>query len=175
MLLKVGSRGSEVKQLQEFLKIDADGIFGKGTKASVEKWQSSKGLSVDGIVGPATWKAMGFVVADNNTNKTYTTNTGLVINEYFMKSDQYNRGPIDAEWLFIHHTAGWHNPYKTIDSWARNESRVSTEFVLGGQSVKGNDVKYDGEVVQCFPAGNPSVLSVSSQERALLFLLSVPP
>ena len=154
MLLKVGSRGSEVKQLQEFLKIDADGIFGKGTKASVEKWQSSKGLSVDGIVGPATWKAMGFVVADNNTNKTYTTNTGLVINEYFMKSDQYNRGPIDAEWLFIHHTAGWHNPYKTIDSWARNESRVSTEFVLGGQSVKGNDVKYDGEVVQCFPAGN---------------------
>ena len=154
MLLKVGSRGSEVKQLQEFLKIDADGIFGKGTKASVEKWQSSKGLSVDGIVGPATWKAMGLVVADNNTNKTYTTNTGLVINEYFMKSDQYNRGPIDAEWLFIHHTAGWHNPYKTINSWGRNESRVSTEFVLGGQSVKGNDAKYDGEVVQCFPAGN---------------------
>jgi N-acetyl-anhydromuramyl-L-alanine amidase AmpD len=153
MLLKVGSRGSEVKQLQEFLKIDADGIFGKGTKASVEKWQSSKGLSVDGIVGPATWKAMGFVVADN-ADKTYTTDTGLIISEYFMKSDQYNRGPIDAEWLFIHHTAGWENPYRTIDSWARNESRVSTEFVLGGQSVKGNNDTHDGEVVQCFPAGN---------------------
>ena len=153
MLLKVGSRGSEVKQLQEFLKIDADGIFGKGTKASVEKWQSSKGLSVDGIVGPATWKAMGFVVADN-ADKTYTTGNGLVISEYFMKSNQYNKGPINAEWLFIHHTAGWQNPYRTIDSWARNESRVSTEFVLGGQSVKGNDDTHDGEVVQCFPAGN---------------------
>ena len=34
MLLKIGSRGNEVKELQEFLGIGADGIFGKGTAES---------------------------------------------------------------------------------------------------------------------------------------------
>ena len=31
MILKIGSRGKEVKELQEFLEIGADGIFGSGT------------------------------------------------------------------------------------------------------------------------------------------------
>ena len=52
MFLKVGSRGPEVKQLQEFLNIGADGIFGKGTEAAVKSWQSDNRLTVDGIVGP---------------------------------------------------------------------------------------------------------------------------
>ena len=41
MILKKGSRGKEVKELQEFLEIGADGIFGKGhRRCSVKKWQS---------------------------------------------------------------------------------------------------------------------------------------
>ena len=38
MLLKIGSRGNEVKELQEFLGIGADGIFGKGTAAAVKEF-----------------------------------------------------------------------------------------------------------------------------------------
>ena len=41
MLLKVGSRGNEVKQIQEFLGIGADGIFGKGTEFAVKEFQKS--------------------------------------------------------------------------------------------------------------------------------------
>jgi peptidoglycan hydrolase-like protein with peptidoglycan-binding domain len=59
MLLKLNSRGPEVKLLQEFLNIGNDGIFGKGTEAAVKSWQSDNRLTVDGIVGPITWKAMG--------------------------------------------------------------------------------------------------------------------
>ena len=36
-----------------------DGVFGLVTKNAVEEFQSSSGLSVDGIVGPLTWGALG--------------------------------------------------------------------------------------------------------------------
>ena len=36
-----------------------DGIFGPVTKTAVEQFQGSSGLSVDGVVGPATWAALG--------------------------------------------------------------------------------------------------------------------
>ena len=35
-----------------------DGLYGDGTASMVRKFQSSHGLEVDGIVGPATWKAL---------------------------------------------------------------------------------------------------------------------
>ena len=154
MVLKLGSKGKEVKELQEFLNINADGIFGPGTKSAVQKWQTNNSLVADGIVGPATWDAMGLATTDAS-EKVYTTYNGLVINRHFLPTGEYKQGPINAEWLFLHHTAGWHNPYKTIDQWA-SDSRgtVATEFVLGGPSVKGNDDKYDGEMVQAFPEGN---------------------
>lgn len=62
-LLKYGSRGSEVKKLQEALnnagyQLDTDGIYGNKTQSAVKKYQKANGLSVDGIVGDATWGAL---------------------------------------------------------------------------------------------------------------------
>lgn len=54
MLLKLGSVGPEVLSLQEKLGIDADGIFGPQTLASVLSFQHAHGLLSDGIVGPQT-------------------------------------------------------------------------------------------------------------------------
>ncbi len=36
-----------------------DGIFGRVTKSAVEQFQRDRHLAVDGIVGPATWAALG--------------------------------------------------------------------------------------------------------------------
>jgi len=153
MLLKVGSRGKEVKELQEFLNIGADGIFGKGTESSVKKWQSENGLVADGIVGPATWDAMGLATTDSS-EQIYTTENGLVVEKYFLPRGEYKNGPTNKEYVFLHHTAGWHNPFRTIDHWGRDDrGAVATEFVLGGPSIKGNDNKYDGKMVQAFPEG----------------------
>ena len=154
MILKIGSRGKEVKTLQEFFNITADGIFGKGTDLTVKKWQMDNGLVSDGIVGPKTWDAMGLATTDNS-EQSYTTDNGLMINQHFLPKGEYKEGPIKPEWLYLHHTAGWNNPYKCIDSWGRDSrGAVATEFVLGGQSVKGNDDTYDGVMVQAFPEGN---------------------
>jgi hypothetical protein len=153
MLLKKGTRGNEVKELQEFLGIGADGIFGPGTEAAVKKWQATNGLTVDGIVGPATWDAMGLATTDDS-EKTYVTENGLVINRHYLPLGEYKTGPTKKEYVFLHHTAGWNNPYRTIDHWGRdNRGAVATEFVLGGPSIKGNDDKYDGVMVQAFPEG----------------------
>jgi putative chitinase len=58
MLLKVGSKGNEVKQLQEKLGLTADGSFGPGTDRAVKAWQTANGLKADGLVGPGTWSRM---------------------------------------------------------------------------------------------------------------------
>jgi len=58
MILKVGSKGEDVKKLQSFLGLGADGSFGPGTEKAVKAWQSANGLTADGLVGDGTWAKM---------------------------------------------------------------------------------------------------------------------
>ena len=58
MLLKNGSKGEDVKQLQTLLGLSADGSFGPMTETKVKEWQSKNGLAADGIVGDGTWGKM---------------------------------------------------------------------------------------------------------------------
>jgi putative chitinase len=58
MLLRTGSQGDDVKQLQTFLGLTADGDFGPATDCAVRSWQLAHGLTADGIVGDLTWGAM---------------------------------------------------------------------------------------------------------------------
>ena len=55
MLLKVGSKGEDVKKLQVKLGVEAIGTFGPKTEAAVKVWQKANGLKDDGIVGDTTW------------------------------------------------------------------------------------------------------------------------
>ena len=58
MLLKNGSKGDDVKKLQEKLKLTADGSFGLRTEEAVKAWQKANGLKDDGIVGDGTWSKL---------------------------------------------------------------------------------------------------------------------
>jgi putative chitinase len=58
MILKIGSRGEDVKKLQQKLGLGADGVFGPGTEKAVKKWQIDHDLGADGIVGEGTWNKM---------------------------------------------------------------------------------------------------------------------
>jgi len=64
-LSKMGSRGTEVKNIQTRLKKwgyytgSVDGIYGTATKNAVIKFQKSNGLTADGIAGPKTLAKIG--------------------------------------------------------------------------------------------------------------------
>lgn len=57
-----GHYGTDVVDIQWAVGATADGRFGPKTKAAVIKWQKSKGLVGDGIVGDKTWRKLGFPV-----------------------------------------------------------------------------------------------------------------
>lgn len=63
--IKAGARGEQVKALQTILAHyhdftgRPDGVFGRETTAAVVRFQRSAKLTADGIVGPATWAALG--------------------------------------------------------------------------------------------------------------------
>ncbi len=67
--LRLGSRGEEVRRVQEYLNavsvaypqipaLEADGIFGPATQAAVLAFQSLFGLTPDGVVAAATYNAI---------------------------------------------------------------------------------------------------------------------
>lgn len=62
--IKQGSRNATVSILQSVLNVRAgtrlaiDGYAGAVTIAAVKSWQRSRGIYVDGIVGPVTWASL---------------------------------------------------------------------------------------------------------------------
>jgi len=63
-MLKTGSRGEDVANLQRLLKLkgfdtgEVDGAFGPITRAALESLQAAAGLEVDGIYGPKSEAAL---------------------------------------------------------------------------------------------------------------------
>ncbi|MBO5035620.1 MAG: spore cortex-lytic enzyme [Clostridia bacterium] len=81
-LSKYGSRGSEVRKIQQKLSSwgyydgAVDGIYGTQTKNAVIYFQRKNGLQADGIAGPQTLAAMGISSSSsssssNNSNDVY--------------------------------------------------------------------------------------------------------
>lgn len=72
--IRKGSRGDDVVYCQDILMAlgydlgsgGADGIFGEKTKKAIMEFQKSKGLGVDGIVGPMTWEALENAVSSRD-------------------------------------------------------------------------------------------------------------
>jgi len=56
--LRLGSKGEAVKHVQRVIGALPDGDYGLATERRVKAWQKQRGMFVDGVVGPVTWKAM---------------------------------------------------------------------------------------------------------------------
>jgi putative chitinase len=72
MILKNGSKGEDVKKLQERLGLSVDGSFGLNTEKKVKEWQSANGLNPDGVVGPGTWSKMFGGVIETPVVQTFS-------------------------------------------------------------------------------------------------------
>lgn len=89
-VIRQGSKGGEVKEVQRRLKQwgyyngAVDGVFGAGTKQAVINFQRKNGLTADGVVGKATYAALGMnesvkVLQGNNTGSSSYTNSDLYL------------------------------------------------------------------------------------------------
>ena len=82
-LSKYGSRGNEVRIIQEKLKRwgyytgGVDGIYGSLTVSAVKKFQQKNGLTVDGIAGTKTLAAMG-ITSSSSSSGSSTNNSSNV-------------------------------------------------------------------------------------------------
>ncbi|MBQ8505877.1 MAG: peptidoglycan-binding protein [Clostridia bacterium] len=56
--IKRGAKGDQVKAAQCLLACGANGKFDAAFEAAVKKWQEEVKLDADGVIGPASWRAM---------------------------------------------------------------------------------------------------------------------
>ena len=83
-LSKYGSRGQEVRTIQDKLKRwgyykgNVDGIYGSQTLEAVKYFQRKNGLKVDGIAGKDTLKAMGITSSSSSSSSSNTSNVNLL-------------------------------------------------------------------------------------------------
>ena len=93
-LLKVGSRGAAVQDVQKKLvalgynvgSTGADGIFGNATKNAVVKFQGSVRISKDGIVGSQTLAKLNEAYNNRNEGQSVTSTTSYTGKDYVRKA-----------------------------------------------------------------------------------------
>lgn len=157
-ILRKGDRGGLVKVLQGLLGITADGEFGKNTHKAVIAFQGEHCLDQDGIVGPLTWRWLDYNPEEFYADTDVSTSASW-IERYPLPEGEYVKRETKKEWIFLHHTAGRENPYKTIDGWANDQrGRIGTHYVIGGipcgldvTNIESMRLPYDGKILQAIP------------------------
>ena len=90
-VLKQGSTGGEVKELQRRLKMwgyydgEVDGVYGSRTVEAVKYFQRKNGLTADGVAGKATFAALGM----NDSVKVLDNENKSTGNSAYTSSDLY--------------------------------------------------------------------------------------
>lgn len=124
--IKKGSRGEAVKNLQQLLGINADGIFGAGTAAALVEWQAMHGLKADGICGPATWAAL-----ESSAAPTKLVITKNPINIHITKKKR------DIKYIVLHFTAGANSKKGSANTcrnvWLKREA--SADFAVDDETI----------------------------------------
>ncbi len=127
MLLKKGSTGDNVKQIQTYLGIDVDGDFGPGTEAAVKEYQQKNNLYPDGIVGDKTWTLMF-----GNTRCVDSCITYSPIHTHISLNPKR-----DIKYIVLHFTAG----SKSTKGCAMNTRTVflnreaSADFIVDDETI----------------------------------------
>lgn len=137
--IRKGSRGTEVKTLQETLNkkgnygLATDGIFGAKTEVAVKDFQKKNNLGVDGIVGPKTWAALGYSNTTSTESKSIDPSVIYKpLSVHVTKSA--NRNP---QYLAIHYTAGSNsNPGRALATYNTFTSRAaSADFAVDDRDM----------------------------------------
>ena len=153
MYYRFGNKGDTVRKIQLALEIEPiDGIYGRMTEAAVKNYQKKNKMHPDGVVTPELLTKL--LDEEYTTDLQESKGEKFNFTRYWLNDNEYSKSTTIKGYLFLHHTAGSHNPYNTIDIWERDKrGAIATEFVIGGVGLNG-DTQYDGEVLQAFPEGH---------------------
>lgn len=97
-VIRKGSRGDAVKKAQTNLKARGydpgavDGLFGAKTHSAVRRYQSDRGLTVDGVVGPRTWARL-----DPPTVRRGSTGAAVRLLQELLTDYGYDPGAVDGD------------------------------------------------------------------------------
>lgn len=170
MLLKVGSKGEDVKKLQTKLNTIVDGDFGVGTEKLVKEWQTKNGLTSDGIIGDETWKKMfsGEVIKEifklenlkghvpdsviaqiPDTAKKFNITTPLRL-AHFLSQCGHESGGFKAVSENVNYSSDGlkkifpkYFPGNLSESYARNPEKIASK-VYGGRMGNGDESTKEG-------------------------------
>ncbi|MEG1195959.1 MAG: peptidoglycan-binding protein [Clostridia bacterium] len=143
--LKEGMSGGGVRSLQTNLKAlnyytgNVDGDYGAGTTAAVTAFQSSNGLTADGVAGKATMNAI--YAAINGTGNNNNTSSGT-------KPEVYGANASS-------------NGYATLSTTSKNNKQNVTAL----QSALSATGYYNGSLDGSF--GNDTASAISEYQRAI--------
>lgn len=140
-----------IKKIQEFFGFSKTGQYDPLTEAAVKNVQRSNEVYPDGKLDDYTVNLIFEGELTTDFLSRVEISGDLVIDRRHMPDTQYIKTPTKKEYIFLHHTAGWNNPYNVIHDWSTDtRGRIGTQYIIGGQSVIDNEDKYDGIVVEAF-------------------------
>ena len=171
--IRKGSRGNDVKRLQTYLHLMADGIFGSLTEEAVKEFQKSHGLVADGIVGAKTW---AIIEADEMMSVPAIVKSKRNIKEIIIHCSDTPEGKD----FTVADIRAWHK--------ARNFSDIGYHYVIyrDGSVHLGRDINIAGahctnhnviSIGICYIGGReagstrPKDTRTEAQKKALLKLL----
>lgn len=137
----------EINRYQEILGIPVTGTLDEFTEAALRNFQLKNNIPVTGIFDLNTTS----ILDSENGGFADTDSLKSIINNYPLPTNQYFGSETKKEAIFLHHTAGWNNPYQVVDDWKNRPDLVATSYVIGGINPTNKNTQYDGEIIKCFP------------------------
>lgn len=134
--LELGMEGPEVEELQARLRklgFDAPGRFGAVTDFAVRRFQESRGLLPDGLVGPRTREALAEAepaeppLEDGEAEPPIDRALRLPERQFLQEAR-----PKDL--IVLHHTVGG-SARSTFDHWRDTSARIATAYLVARDGV----------------------------------------
>lgn len=139
-VLKVGSKGDEVKSLQQklielgYLRGTADGIFGNKTAAAVKAFQTASKLTADGIAGRKTLSKLNST-SSSNTSSSSSSSSSSSANTGIQTSVRPSASKVQyANWYDKVKAIARKYPYATVYDFATGISWQIHIFSIGAHA-----------------------------------------
>ena len=167
---------NKIRIVQTLLGITpSNGVYDEHTKAAVKNYSLRYGNGSSDVLTDAVYESITQRLGSDNealskleteiysdTSKSEDSDSTTDISEtdaafelFMLDSDEYvtSNGKVPKkEYLFLHHTSGWSNPYNTITDWnSDSRGRIGTHYVIGGHDIKTGKSDHDGRILKCIP------------------------